>query len=139
VFWVCFIALSVVEGVVLLLMAISAFRSYKAGNTSELSNVIHRDGILFYVYLLALSVTSAITIRLANYDMLILPQTVLYSILTTRIILNIRVISQKTHEQGTGLHITHPMEFGARATQLDNSRWILETRETGSEDPVGGV
>jgi hypothetical protein len=43
--YVAFIAVGSVEIVILVLMSISAFRSYRSGNTSELSNVIHRDGM----------------------------------------------------------------------------------------------
>jgi len=127
-FWICFVVLSVVEFAVLLLMAISAFRSYKSGNSSELSNVIHRDGIMFYVYLLALTVTNVVAIRVLHHDMLILPQTVLYSILTTRIILNIRRVALQ--KEGTVLDVTNPLVFGARTSTLEDLYWVHSMPET---------
>jgi len=52
--------LVVMDAVVLILMMISAYRSYKCGNSPELSNVIHRDAILFYFFMLVCSIQSAI-------------------------------------------------------------------------------
>jgi len=54
------IGLAVVDGVFLTLMMMSAFRAYKSGDHGELTNVIHRDAIVFYVYLLVCSTASAI-------------------------------------------------------------------------------
>jgi len=50
-----YIELTILEGIVLVLMMISAFRSYRAGAMGEFSKIIHRDGILFYVLLLAIT------------------------------------------------------------------------------------
>jgi len=52
--WVNFATVALVEAVVLFLMLISAFRLYREGSQSELTDVIHRDGIIFYVYLLSM-------------------------------------------------------------------------------------
>jgi len=103
-------ALTGVEAIVLALMIISAFRSYKHGHMGEFSHVIHRDAIMFYVVLLSISVANvAIPLALPNnyYDTLtvLTPlEEVLYSILTARIMLNIRDQSYQGSVTQTELH-----------------------------------
>jgi len=54
VLWASCASLTVVDTIVLLLIVTSALRAYKTGGHGELSHVIHRDGVLFYVYLLCM-------------------------------------------------------------------------------------
>lgn len=106
--WVQFASLFVIELVVLTLMLISAFRLYRTGRTSELSFVIHRDGIMFYVYLLFLSGVNLIIIIKAPLDIidLMIPmEVVLHTVFTTRIVLNIR--STANRGQDTELHTNY--------------------------------
>lgn len=88
-----FIGLAVIDAIVLLFTVFSALRAYKSGNNGELTNIIHRDAILFYIYLLCLSISTAIVIHLLPYDFMgiLCPlQSALYSIFSSRIIFNVR-------------------------------------------------
>jgi len=74
-------------------MSISAVRIYRHGSAGELVHIIHRDGILFYIYLLVVDVTNlafTVAMPLEWVNTLIGLQIALYSVLTCRIILNIR-------------------------------------------------
>jgi len=88
--------IAAVEAVVLMLMSISAVRIYRQGTAGELAHVIHRDGILFYIYLLVVDVTNlAFTVAMPLEWVTTLTglEIVLYSVLTCRIILNIRGVA----------------------------------------------
>lgn len=95
-------ALTAVEAIVLSLMVISALKSYRMGGVGELSHIVHRDGILFYVVLLGLSAANvalpmASTMNMNDAMTLLTPlEEVLYSVLTCRIILNIRDQSDRS-------------------------------------------
>jgi len=102
-----FLVLAGVDIVVFLLIAMSAFGAYRTGSTNELITVIHRDGMLFYVYLLAASVVNVTvmnTLPIQNQQMLTTICCALYSVLTTRIVLDIRRAARKTHYSLTELH-----------------------------------
>jgi len=91
--------IAAVEAVVLMLMSISAVRIYRQGNTGELAHVIHRDGILFYIYLLVVDVTNlafTVAMPLEWVTALTGQEIVLYSVLTCRIILNIRGVAHQS-------------------------------------------
>jgi len=96
--WINYTTLAIVEAIVFTLMAISAFRLYRQGTNGKLSHVIHRDGIMFYVYLLLISATNVILMRILPFDQSIVlsfTEDVLYPVLTTRIVLNIRAVGSK--------------------------------------------
>jgi len=104
--WKNYVVGTTVEAVVLTLMIISAFRSYRLGNVGKLSHIIYRDGVLFYIYLLCLPIanlaaTLALPVELMS--LLIPLQDMLYAVFTTRVVLNIR---EETTKQGpqTELH-----------------------------------
>jgi len=135
-----YVALTILEGIVLVLMLISAFRLYRAGAMGELSRITHRDGILFYVILLGItaanvgigytrsgiafnaskgsflqfSLTGATTILLTPLE------GVLYSVLTTRIVLNIRDWDNQSG-LNTELHTCHsePLKFAKPVRRHD--------------------
>jgi len=99
-----FMALTVLELIVLTLMAISAFRACRSGDNLELSNVIYRDGILSYVYLLCVALANVIVMLVSPSELKILLsplQSVMYSALTCRIIINIRSVASRTCEAST--------------------------------------
>jgi len=93
VLWANYTATAVVEAVVLGLMVTSAFQSYRRGNNSELLHIVHRDGIQFDLYLLCISVGNVLIMRALPFeDTVLLPflQSMIYPVLTARIVLNIR-------------------------------------------------
>jgi len=106
-----FIILTCVDGVVLMLMAISAFRAYKVGDTGELTKIIHRDAIAFYVWLLFCSTASAVINSAAPPDlmnMLCPLQGAFHSVLASRIIFNIRnVVRRQGSSTNIELHSHH--------------------------------
>jgi len=94
--WLNYLLLAIVQAVVLAMMVVSAVMSYQRGLRSELLHVVHRDGVLFYVYLLCLSTLNLIAVLVLPVDlraMLIPLQNFMYPILTSRIVLNIREVS----------------------------------------------
>jgi len=85
--------MTVSSAIILALMGYSAFRLYRLGNNNELSHVVHRDGVLFYFYLLCLVATSMIVKIAAPLDMRFLIDPFvdsLYPVFVARIVLNIR-------------------------------------------------
>lgn len=108
--WEQFASLFVVETILLTLMVISAFRLYRTGRDTELSFIIHRDAIMFYVYLLWLSGSTLVMALVASLDLiaLLVPlQVVLHTVFTTRIILNIRSAPDRGRGLDTELHTDH--------------------------------
>jgi len=106
--WVNFAAMAVVEAVIITLMGISAYWSYKRGDSGELSYIIYRDGIQLYVYLLLISVGNAVIMKALPFEDTILlsfMQEIMYPVLTTRIVINIREVG--TRGLQTELHTTY--------------------------------
>jgi len=88
-----YVVWAIVQFGLFVLMATSAFRSYKWGNASRLWQIIHRDGILFYVCMLCLSIANIVVINVLPIDLIVVLsplETILYSVLAMRIILDIR-------------------------------------------------
>ncbi|TFK63371.1 hypothetical protein BDN72DRAFT_847692 [Pluteus cervinus] len=86
--------LTVYDTGLLILIAIPAFRTYRSGgHQSTLFQVVYRDGILYYLYLVALSGLNVLWIlKLPGGDTTLLTsvERVAYSILTSRAVLHIR-------------------------------------------------
>jgi hypothetical protein len=95
--WVNFVALSVVQFVVLVLMVVSGIREYRSGDINKISKIIHRDGILFNVCLLLLTTANAVFMPalLDLSNLFVGLEDVAYSVLTCRIVINIRDASQR--------------------------------------------
>jgi len=110
--WVNYATLTIIEASVLAILAVSCFRAHRFGHRNKVLNVIHKDGILFYVYLLCLTAANlGIILRLPLELMTLLSplEDVLYSVLTSRIILNIRQMSYEGVDyQPTELHSDYP-------------------------------
>jgi len=104
--------LFMLQFLVFTLVTISTFRLYRTRCHSELVYIVHRDGILFYVFLLILTganlvVSLVVPIR---FVFILTPSLdSLYSVFTTRIVLNIRKAA--THGQTIELHSSR---FGMR-------------------------
>jgi len=93
-----FIILAGLDIIVLIMMVISAFRSFTRGDNNKFSTIIHRDGILFYIYLLCVTVLNVICLNASpsRLEFMVTPLcAVLYSVLTCRIVLNIRDLSRQ--------------------------------------------
>jgi len=89
----------VVDAVALSLVTTSAYKTYKIGGYSRLMNVIHRDGIMFYVYLLVLSLGNVIVVNVLPGELwgtVGIIEITFYSIFASRIILNIREVSSSS-------------------------------------------
>jgi len=96
--WANYVPMTIVQCIIFALVVISAFRSYRQGFNGELAHVIHKDGVLFYVYLLCFTTVNLITtivLPLDIIDMLSPLQNILYAVLTIRIIINIREVNNK--------------------------------------------
>jgi len=98
------------EGVTLVLMVIFAYRTSREGNNTPLVKLIYRDGLIFYVYLFCVtSINIALTLTLDNaFVALVSPvQSAIHSVLTTRIVLNIReAASQRLDDYSFDLHLS---------------------------------
>ncbi|TFK63333.1 hypothetical protein BDN72DRAFT_328595 [Pluteus cervinus] len=103
--YLCWTLLTVYDTGLLSLMVIQAFRAYEPGwrcsvNQPTLSHIVYQDGVLYYLYLVALSTLNVIvTLKLpgSSADLLITSiQRVLYSVLTTRVVLHIREQTHRT-------------------------------------------
>jgi len=103
-----YIIVLVIDAVLFALVAASALRAYQLGDAGKLTGVVHRDGIMFYVYLLVLSITNIVIINTLPGDLweiLGLTESILYSVFTSRIILNIREVAHPTSvSNDTELH-----------------------------------
>lgn len=118
-----YITLVVMEFLVLFFTAISAIRTFRKGGIgNRLSQIIHRDGILFYLYLLVGSIMNVIFLIVSPLDLhfsFVPVCMALYSSLTTRVLLNIREVARggRSLESGatTQLHdYTLPLAFHSR-------------------------
>jgi len=120
--YINFILMVVVDIIVLVLMCISAWQSYRRGNANELSVVVHRDGMLFYVYLLVFTEGNFIIMLAAppSFQTMLTPlQTTFYSVFSCRIVLNIRSASTGGHlPTMTELHTTHVEQSSALVLNL---------------------
>jgi len=107
--WTNFALMFMLQAGVLTVVAASAFRSYLRGLNSELWNVIHKEGIMFYVYVLCFTgfnlVLSA-TLPLDLSFMFAPAEVFVYSALTTRIVLSIREIGNR-EPAPIDLHTSH--------------------------------
>jgi len=91
--WESYLTLTIFQAIVLALLLISAFRTYRRGDDGKLSYVIHRDGIMFYVYLFCISAATMFLTFASSASiaaLLVSHVNALYTVFTTRIILNIR-------------------------------------------------
>jgi len=129
--WANFTSIVITEAICLVLMVISAFQSYRLCGFGRLSLIIHRDGIISYVYMLCISIANMaieIAAPLDPMDGLLTPyEYLLYSVLTARIILNIRDAGNRNLQ--TDLHSTYqevsletiPIHFASRHQLKQNA------------------
>jgi len=92
---------------------ISAYRTHQAGHESDFITVIHRDGITYYIYLLLSSIGNTVVNVVLPPDlhgMLCPIQAILYSVLTLRMIFNIRLTARR-RKANTTSELHHYSEF----------------------------
>jgi len=134
--WGVYATTTATQSIFLVLVAISAFKSYRLGHVGRFSLIVYRDGIMFYVYLLCISAANvaAIIVLPPSLALLLTPfEYLLYSVLTIRIILNIREVASEGmqtemhsiyHEQPS---VDIPLHFFPRGTLSDSEQSLQET------------
>ncbi|KIK02624.1 hypothetical protein K443DRAFT_6013 [Laccaria amethystina LaAM-08-1] len=88
--WVVFM---IYEAVILVLMIIPAIGSYRRGGDVDLHHVIYSEGIIMYIYLVALSIVNVVVVCTLSREYLSVissVERVLHSLLTSRVVLDIR-------------------------------------------------
>jgi len=128
----------VIDAVVLALIAASALKAYQLGDTSRLINVIHRDALMFYVYLLILSIANVIIINVipAELRAVLAPmEAVCYSVFTSRIILNIRETARSSpNDTEMELHAPRASESIVRERRADGYEvWVHKIPPRGGD------
>lgn len=138
IFFVNMTASCVIDTVVLVLMVISAIRVSKSNRKSHLATVVHRDSLIFYGYLVCLILVEPIVLA-RNLDvtrdpglfLLILVQSISYSILTCRIIFNIRSVGED-EDNTVELYATLTLDFHV---DLDDASSFTSARGGLCDDP----
>jgi len=103
------ITLASIDAVILISMTISALRTYRWGNNGKLTKLVHRDAILYYIYIILCWLASVKIVGTGINCLLIIMSALpsaLHSIFTSRIIFNLRGMASP---EGTtiGLHSDH--------------------------------
>jgi len=120
---------AVVDAVIFALMAFSAFKAYKLGNSVKLSKIVHRDGLLFYFYVLCVALLTANVVRFAPPTLTnaLYPfPTMVYAVLSVRVIFNIRSVgSDPANALATELHTVpiEAMEMTSESAEYEH-HWI---------------
>lgn len=94
------VLLMVYEAAILVLMVIPGISAYRIAGDTALHTVVYRDGVLIYIYLFALSTINVIvSISLPHIylDILWSVERCLHSMLTSRVLLDIRAYGSKAH------------------------------------------
>ncbi|KDR79853.1 hypothetical protein GALMADRAFT_222795 [Galerina marginata CBS 339.88] len=89
----CWAVLMIWDAIILLCMAIPGLKAYRAGGNPALLNVVYRDGIIYYIYLFALSSINITVVRILppEYQNLLTSiERCFHSMLTSRVLLHIR-------------------------------------------------
>lgn len=108
--WVDWLAFLLGEGVTLVLMAIFAYRTFREGYNLPFVKLLYRDGLIFYVYLFCLTATNialVVALDIPFVAMMSPVQSAIHSVLTARIILNIReMASRRLDDYSFDLHLS---------------------------------
>ncbi|TFK62647.1 hypothetical protein BDN72DRAFT_381671 [Pluteus cervinus] len=92
--YLCWTLLTAYDAATLVLIAIPGFRAYKSGVCkSTLFQVVYRDGVLYYLYLFAISAVNVFLILKLPGDytsLLSSLERIIHSILTSHVVLHIR-------------------------------------------------
>ncbi|KAF8348525.1 hypothetical protein F5887DRAFT_950459 [Amanita rubescens] len=99
VIWGSWTLVVVFEFIVCILLAREALSAYRLGGMSQLAWVVYRDGLMYYVYLMATFVGVAASVIVLPFDMVRFlsgPAHVLHVLLTARVILHAREQANKS-------------------------------------------
>jgi len=128
--WVIF---TIMDGVVLVLMVVSAMKSYRK-HVSELLNVIYMEGIRFYLYLFCVTLVNVLITLLLPIDFIAVGscvEIVLHSNLACRLMIGLREAGQSfTHKtealELSGLPEHNTAEFAHTSGQIlsGESSWV---------------
>jgi len=114
------------EGGILILMCIKGYQTLKMGPSSGLVRLVYVDGILYYIALFALALINMVVILTlpdAFANLLTTFQRIMHSILTGRMLLQLRQYEHKiVHGEGLMelVAISRPLEFRQIATAPDD-------------------
>ncbi|KIM80500.1 hypothetical protein PILCRDRAFT_534676 [Piloderma croceum F 1598] len=102
------------EAVILILMSIKGYQTFKKGSNSGLTRLVYVDGILYYFALFALSMINIVVILILPHnfeDPFSFPQGILHSVLTGRMLLQLRQYEHKGHGVTEITSVSAPLEF----------------------------
>ncbi|KIK00681.1 hypothetical protein K443DRAFT_678976 [Laccaria amethystina LaAM-08-1] len=88
------------EAAILVMIVIPGISAYRLGGDTALHTIVYRDGVIVYIYLLALStinVIVSISLPRMYLDILWSVERCLHSILTSRVLLDIRAYGRRAH------------------------------------------
>jgi len=110
--WVEWATLVITEGVIFILMMISAGKTWKFYGNNKLLKVAHRDGILFYVYILGVTILNLVVVTVLPLEITTITSPLgytLYSVLAIRIVFNLKsTVRSCQNVTATELHHVHP-------------------------------
>ncbi|KAF8878161.1 hypothetical protein CPB84DRAFT_350371 [Gymnopilus junonius] len=89
----CWAVLMAWDAITLLIMTIVGYKAYKTGGRTALLDVVYRDGMIYYFYIFSLSAINIIVVKTLppEYENLLTStERCLHSVLTSRVLLNIR-------------------------------------------------
>jgi len=90
---ICWTTLFIYETGIFMLMLIKGIRCYKNGGSSQLFQVVYRDGLMYYLYLFAFALANVIvvaTLTPALQMVLVVIERFIHPIIACRVILDIR-------------------------------------------------
>ncbi|PPR02001.1 hypothetical protein CVT24_011124 [Panaeolus cyanescens] len=94
---------------ILFLMMIPGWKAYRAGGDSALYQSVYRDGLIYYVFLFALSTINIVVIKMLPYgyeNLLTGVERCMHSILTSRVLLHIRQLGNNNQDHYSMHHWT---------------------------------
>jgi len=122
--WVVFM---IYEVVILVLMIIPGIASYRRGGNVALHHVIYSEGIIMYIYLVALSIFNVVVVCALPVEYLAVVSSVervLHSLLTSRVVLHIREYIKRDQPSSTdGLTEIHVDLDASKPTRRFQRRW----------------
>ncbi|KAF9048869.1 hypothetical protein BJ165DRAFT_1526278 [Panaeolus papilionaceus] len=117
------------DAVMFVLVLIPAWKVFRGGGTSQLLIVVYRDGLIYYLYLFALSFTNIMVIISAPGDLILLLSLfsrALHGILACRVVLHIDEHARPV-QPDTPEHATSPsfqFKHSQQSASASSSKWV---------------